>query len=490
MENILSPDPNTLLERSCRAEDHINGPEGRLDYTVTAEYLPLYDDDSQTRALCFCTSYVKKGSSDKKRPVTFAFNGKPGTSSLYLHTACLAPKTLRQTGTGVKMPQPPFVLSDNPHTILDFTDLVFIDPVGTGFSRGSTWKDAERYFGVRQDVAGVAEFIRVWLARYGRGSSPLFVLGESYGGLRGCGLVLKLQDLNILPQGFIAISPALSYGELNTTMLLEHHLVHTLPAMTAAAWYHKKLDGDLLVRPLEDVREEARNWATSDYLTFLWKGCEAGPEECTSCMEKLRRYTGLKNEDIEGMNLRILHRRFAALLLKDQGKVLSIFDSRLTTSGRDYDGTADPHTFSLAAACNAAFFDYFGTRFQFPESHEYFVSNQRIVGAKWDFSSGYEQTSTGTPTRAGGYASLLGDLCKAMRRDPTLKFFTGAGIFDIHCCLDTSRYCISHMDLPEALRENITFKSYWGGHMYYTNPEAHATFREDLKSFYDSAILR
>ncbi|MGI6075550.1 MAG: S10 family serine carboxypeptidase-like protein [Pyramidobacter sp.] len=486
MENEVTL-PKRFFDSPQRAEDQIVLQGQTLKYSITAEEIPICDDDGIEQARSFCVSY-ELTHGDTSRPVTFAFNGKPGTSTLYLHMACLAPKTYSLEGTGSDVPQRPFTVTDNAATLLDFSDLVFIDPVGTGFSTVTNHERARQYYGVRQDVDAMARVVRNWLVRHRRHASPLFIVGESYGGLRGSGLVLRLQHMHMMPTGFIAISPALSYGELHTSMLYEHHLVHTVPAMTAAAWFHKKLDADLLARAMEDVRAEAAQWAQSDYLAFLWKGSEASENERRSTLEGLRRYTALPPEVLKAHNFRINDKQFAGLLLADEGRVTSYFDSRLSHPGHSFDATADAQTYTMSAACYTAFYEYFGRMIKLPENPDYLLYNPKVDGGKWDFASGYLPTSTGESPRAGGFASLLADLCTAMKMDPKLKFFACAGHFDLHCSIDTTLYCIRHMDIPERLRRNITFKTYWGGHMFYSNPEAHLLFRQDLKLFYERAL--
>lgn len=460
--------------------------EHKIQYKITAEEIPVCDDAGVVQAYSFCISYSLKNG--KVRPVTFAFNGKPGTSTLYLHMACVAPKTYSAKGGDLEVVERPFVVTDNQATILEFSDIVCIDPVGTGFSRIVNHEKERQYYGVRQDVDSIARIIRTWLVRHGRFASPVFIMGESYGGLRGSGLVLKLQQMHIMPLGFVAISPALSYGELHTSMLYEHHLVHTVPAMAAAAWFHKKLPADLLALPLEKLRALVEKWAQNEYLTFLWKGCTACAGERAAVKEALSRYTGLSSSVLDALNLRVTDSQFTELLLADEGLVMSRFDSRLTHPGSSFDPNYDSQTFNMSAACYTAFFEYFRRIMELPEQRDYLEFNPRVDSGKWDFASGYLPTSSGTRPRAGGFASMLADLCTAMKMDPRLKFFAGAGEFDLHCSLDTTRYCINHMDIPDSLRGNITFKPYWGGHMFYSNPKAHLSFKIDLEEFYNSAM--
>lgn len=375
MENEVVP-PVRYFDSPQRAEDRIVLQGQTLNYSITAEFIPICDDNAAEQARSFCVSYELTGA-DAFRPVTFAFNGKPGTSTLYLHMACLAPKTYSLEGMGVGSPRRPFKVSDNTATLLDVSDLVFIDPIGTGFSTVTNHERERQFYGVRQDVDAMARIIRGWLVRHGRHAAPFFVLGESYGGLRGSGLVLRLQQMHMMPAGLIALSPALSYGELHTSMLYEHHLVHTVPAMTAAAWFHRKLDADLLARSMEDVRAEAARWAQTDYLTFLWKGSEASEDERRKILKGLGRYTALPPEVLEAHHLRINDKQFAGLLLADEGRVTSYFDSRLTHPGRSFDATTDAQTYNMSAACYTAFYEYFGRMMKLPENPDYLALSGR-----------------------------------------------------------------------------------------------------------------
>lgn len=482
-------DEDVLCRASQTAEDSIMLDGRRLEYSICAEWVPVCDNEGAEQARSFCVSYaLKDGGAD--RPVTFAFNGKPGTSTMFMNLAALAPKIYRLSGLGEHAPQRPFTVSENANTILDFSDIVCIDPIGTGFSTVTNHEKERQFYGVRQDVDAMSRIIRTWMVEHNRFSAPVFIMGESYGGLRGSGLVLKLQQMNIMPAGFVAVSPALSYGELHASMLLEHHLVHTIPAMTAAAWYHRKLDKDLLDLPLEQVRAKAAAWAQTEYLQYLWKGCEATLEERAVVLEQLRRWTGLKKEFIDAHNLRINDKQFATSLLEDEGLLLSYFDSRLTRPGRPHESNEDPQTFNMSGACYAAFYEYFGRIMTLPRDRDYLIYNPRVDGGRWDFASGYLPVAGGGAPRAGGFASMLADLCTAMKLDTKFKFFACQGQFDLHCSIDTTRYCLNHMDIPANLRKNITFKTYWGGHMFYTNTEAHAQFRADLKHFYAEALDR
>ncbi len=483
-EGWTPPDP-------IQFRDSIEMEGQRLDYLVTTEFLPTYDDCGKVNAWWYCTSYSKPGEDPAGRPVTFAFNGGPGSASMYLHIGALGPKILLPgDDLGLTMPRPPYQLQDNANTLLDLTDLVFIDPVGTGFSRAPDWEKAKAFWGVQQDIDSVAEFIRVWLTRKNRWESPLFVVGESYGGVRGGGLMAKLQDLGVMPLGFIAVSPALTYLGLNSSPMNDHQFIHTLPPMAATAWYHKKLDQDLLELSVREITEMAHQWATTEYLTMLWRGeNRLSADEYEHCVMELHRFTGLDPDDIRQMRLRIPYRKFATMLLKDRRCWTSIYDSRLTTPGQTLDYNEDPHIFQLACAYTSAFFAYFRQRgAAMPEERSYLVSN-RDIGPNWDHASGYDCLPGEKPGRGGGYTSTVESLAKAMRRCPFLKVFVGAGYFDIHCSAEAGAYGLDHMDIPrELLENNIIRKMYFGGHMYYSNPQEHRRFKTDMIDFYGAAL--
>ncbi|EEX47918.1 MULTISPECIES: S10 family serine carboxypeptidase-like protein [Jonquetella] len=498
MEDIRVGEEGAFQARQPESsfDDSIELDGERLDYTCTVGQLPLYGDQDDQRCEWFYAAYTKKNLSELERacrPVTFAFNGCPGTSSIYLHVGGLAPKALCQSDHGLDVPRPPFRLEDNPGTILDFTDLVFIDPLGTGFSRGAGWdKDLlKRYCGVDEDAEAFSEFIRVWLTKQRRWADPVVVFGESYGGVRGGRLLTKLQDRGIMPEAFVALSPAFSYAELNTTALLERHLVHTLPAMAVCAWYHKKLSSRLQALTVDQLREEVGNWAKSEYVPLLWKGVNCLTEkERADCAAKLAEYTGLTVAQVEDMNLKVLHSRFAGLLLADEGKAVSLFDSRLTVPEHGYKGDTEPSSFRVSYPALAALHDYFGDRLPAGPEREYYLFNDAYVAPAWNFFSGYETKLEGIPTRAGGFISSLEQIALAMKRFPDMGLFVGCGYFDIHCSIDTTQYCLNHLPIPRELMGQITLRRYWGGHMLYTNMDARLELRRDLKEFYSRTLAR
>lgn len=463
--------------------------DGRtLDYQATVEFLPTYDNNDNINAWWYCTSYVLPNSDLCRRPVTFAFNGGPGSASLYIHIGALGPKTVSAgDDTGLTMPVPPYQMSDNPGTLLDLTDLVFIDPVGTGYSRAESWDKAKAFWGVQQDIDSVAEFIRVWLTRHNRWQSPLFIIGESYGGVRGGGLLAKLQDLGMMPLGFVAVSPALTYQGLNTDFMNDHQYIHTLPPMAAAAWFHQKLDKDLEKMSVEEVTRQASEWACTEYLAFLWRGENClNHEEYEHCVAQLHRFTGIDPSDIRSMRLRIPYRRFAALLLKDERRWASIYDARMTTPGTLQDNAEDPHLFQLACAYESAFHAYFGSHMPM-ENRRYFVASNQ-ASQNWDHTTGYDAIPGEKKPRGGGYVSTAESMARAMRREPFLKIFVAAGYFDIHCTAEAGKYALSHMDISPALFKNITHRMYFGGHMFYSNPQERLRFKQDIKHFYNDAL--
>lgn len=454
----------------------------KLEYTATAGFLPGYGERDEITSHWFYVSYQVMAEGTKKRPITFVFNGGPGSASLLLHIGALGPRTLPMPNQGLDLPRPPYILQNNAQSILDLTDLVFIDPIGTGFSRARDADRAKDFWGVKQDVNSVAEFIRVYLTRYRRWNSPLFILGESYGGLRGAGLATRLQDLGMMPSGLIFVSPAMNMGDLAMGTGHDRLFLHTLPTLAATAWYHRKLDSTLLREPVEKVMEAAREWVNGEYLSMLWKGNHSlSAQEHQHAVDRLTHFTGLPREEIVRENLRVPFRHFAARLFGEERRFCSIYDGRMTTPGTSQTNYEDPCGFQLVTTYMSAFSDYLAEELGFLLEREYYMSSDS-VSSNWDYSTGIENP------KGGGYAGTLGSLACAMRRCPFLKVFVGAGYFDLHCCIDSDIYELGHLDIPKDRMDNITVRGYFGGHMFYSNPEAHARFRKDLVAFYAEAL--
>jgi len=293
-----------------------------LRYTVTTGKLPLKSETGETEAEIFFMAYTLDGIANRaSRPLMFSFNGGPGSASVWLHLGALGPKRVKMRTDGA-MPAPPYQLVDNPDTWLDQTDLVFIDPVGTGYSRASKPELGKKFWGVQGDLESVGEFIRLYLVRYQRWASPLFLVGESYGTTRAAGLSGYLVDRGIAFNGIVLVSSILNFETTDFTRGNELPYELFLPTYTATAWYHKKLPADLQSRELRSVLDDAEKWAAGDYARALGLGDRLVGQERAATLDQLARFTGLDRGYLELSNLRVDIQHFCKELLRSDHRTV------------------------------------------------------------------------------------------------------------------------------------------------------------------------
>jgi len=369
-----------------------------IKYTVTTGTIILKEEimdkekDAEVekpRAQIFFIAYTKDGVKDKaKRPVTFSFNGGPGSSSVWLHMGVLGPRRVVLTDDG-EMPPPPFKLIDNQYSILDETDIVFIDPMSTGFSRPVEGEKSKEWHTFTKDIASVGDFIRLYTTRYNRWLSPKFLAGESYGTTRAAGLSGYLQDRHgMLLNGLMLISAVLDFTTIDFNLNNDLPYILFLPAYAATAWYHKKLN---FKAPLQTVLKEAAQFATGEYAAALLKGASLTSEERANIVEKLSRYTGISQEFIQRSNLRILDQHYFKELLRERGKTVGRLDSRYT--GIDRIGVTatpeyDPLFAQVSGPYTAAFNDYIRSELKFITDLPYEILSEKV----WmNWSYGYFQ---------------------------------------------------------------------------------------------------
>ena len=349
-----------------------------LSYKATTGFLPCYNEKGEKTARMFYTAYTK--TPDEKastRPLTIAFNGGPGSSSIYLHVAAFGPKVV-SLGNGIDLTKPPYQVMDNRNTLLDVTDIVFVDPVGTGFSETIGQDNGKLFWGVEEDIDSMAEFIRLYLTRNGRWQSPLFVAGESYGGMRAAGLSAYLQDMGIYPTGIILISPAISYTSLIDVPGNDIPYIHNLSAMAAAAWYHQKIDASYQKLNLEELLEEVRSWSEGEYARALWKGNALSEAEYIEVARQLAAYTGLSEELVRAKNLRVPMYQFLGELLEEERESISFYDGRVTThsiGSDEYSFQDDPVVINTTGPLGAAFNSYLEESLRFSTDREYITIN-------------------------------------------------------------------------------------------------------------------
>ncbi|MCX6089337.1 MAG: peptidase S10, partial [Candidatus Atribacteria bacterium] len=370
-----------------------------LKYTATAGFIPILDDKTgEEQASLFYTAYSLEGTADPStRPVTFAFNGGPGSASLWVHLGAFGPKKAMRSEDGTKLVPPPYMLSDNENSILDLTDMVFIDPVGTGFSRVVGKGETKKFWGVQEDLGSTAEFIRLYLTRNNRWVSPIYVAGESYGTTRAAGLAKTLQDLGIFPNGIILISPILSYEFDPDNTGNDSLYVLTLPTYAASAWYHKKIT-PRLQKNLDEALKEVREWSQNQYLYALWEGNTFPEEERKAILDRLVEYSGLSREFLDRHNLRVGIEDFANEILKDQKNSVSLYDSRVIGTG-EYDFNNDPILAVISSGpFISAFHDYLRRQLKFETDRKY-ISLSEEANASWNWQSG-EPGGMGYPNTA------------------------------------------------------------------------------------------
>jgi carboxypeptidase C (cathepsin A) len=404
----------------------------------------------------------------------FSFNGGPGSASVWLHMGALGPRRVEMKENG-EMPAPPFRLVDNDETWLDMTDLVFIDPVGTGYSRAARPDLAQRYFSLQGDIQSVGEFIRLYLTKSERWTSPLFLVGESYGTTRASGLSGYLIEHGIAFNGIILISTIMNFQTASFRRGNDLPYVLFLPTYTAIAWYHKKLPADLQ-QNLRRTLEEVERWAATDYTTALAKGDRLSPAERQEIAARLARYTGLSRDYVEQSDLRVEIGHFDKELLRAEHRTVGRLDGRfkgLDSSGVNETPDFDPSMAAIRPPYTATFNNYVHTDLGFHSDLEYFILGGGV--GRWDF--GADNT----------YADTSGSLSSAFAKNPYMHLFVGCGYYDLATPYFAARYTLDHMALDPSLRGNVTLHYYEAGHMMYIDRTSLAQLKRDVTAFIQSA---
>jgi carboxypeptidase C (cathepsin A) len=432
-------------------------------------------DGLKPKAKIFFVAYNLDGADDPStRPVTFAFNGGPGSSSVWLHMASVAPRRASLTDEG-EAPPPPYKLTDNESTWLDLTDLVFIDPVSTGFSRPVAKEDASQFHGLKEDIASVGDFIRLYTSRNTRWLSPKFILGESYGTTRAAGLSDYLQNrYGLYFNGIILVSSALNFQALEFSPQNNDPYIQFLPSFAASAWYHKKLPADLQSQSVAQVVAAARTFAAGDYATALGQGDRLSAGDKTRLAGEISRFTGLPAADILQWKLRIKDSQFFSHLLRAENKVLGRYDARFSglryepgTDGADQE--YDPSDEAVTGPLGAAFNDYVRRELQFDSDIPYELETD--VGP-WNFGDA-----------GNGFPNTAEDLRKAMTRNPYLKVWVTCSYYDLATPFFGAENVVASMNLEPSIRSNLRFTYYESGHMLYIHKPSRMKFKADFQDF-------
>jgi carboxypeptidase C (cathepsin A) len=446
-----------------------------LAYTATTGYMSMKDESGKLKANIFFIAYTKDGA-PARRPITFAFNGGPGSSSVWLHLGALGPKRVLMTDEGWPLP-PPYRLVDNEQTWLAFTDLVFIDPVTTGFSRPAEGEKPEQFHGLDEDIQSVGEFIRLYTTRYGRWGAPKFLAGESYGTTRAAGLSGYLQQRHgMYLNGISLISSILNFQTARFNPGNDLPYVLFLPTYTTTAWYHKKLPPDLQADRAKAIAE-SEAFASNEYTLALTKGSAlAGPAR-QAVVQKLARLTGLSSAVIEENDLRVDLPTFNQELLRSENRTVGRLDSRFTMPGRpsgDRNIGSDPSYAAIYGVYTAMLNDYVRSELKYENDLPYEILTSRV--RPWSYAP-YENQ----------YVNVAETLRQAIVQNPALKVFFGMGYYDFATPYFAAQYTIDHIGLDAALAKNISTDHFDAGHMMYIHKPSLEKLTKDITAFYAAA---
>jgi carboxypeptidase C (cathepsin A) len=471
------PEKKPPEEKTSETKHSIQIGGREIKYTATAGTMLLKKEDGTPTASIFYIAYIKDDVDDiTRRPLTFAFNGGPGSSSVWLQMGALGPKRVMMDPEGNALP-PPYRLVDNEYSILDLTDLVFIDPVSTGFSRAIPEQDAKDFHGIEGDTESVANFIRLFTTRHARWTSPKFLAGESYGTTRASNLSGYLQQRQgFALNGIMLVSAVLNFETISFDRGNDLPYILFLPTYTATAWYHKKLPPDLMANEEKALRE-SQQFATHEYSLALMKGDTVTPEERAEVAQKLERLTGLSQKYVDDSNLRVPISHFTKELLRDERRTVGRYDSRL--EGIDYDPTSatpdyDPSYASVQAPFTAAWNQYVRAELKWESDLPYEILTGRVQPWSWgDFDNRYVNVSD--------------SLRSAMTQNRSLRVFVANGHYDLATPFFATEYTFDHLGLDPTLRNHVSMDFFEAGHMMYTYKPALERLKADLARFIQTA---
>lgn len=470
-----SPPPE---EKSVPTKRTIRVGGQEIKYTATAGMMLMKLEDGTPKASIFYVAYTKDDVSDvSQRPVTFTFNGGPGSSSVWLHLGAFGPRRVQMGDAGALLP-PPYKLLDNEYSLLDLTDLVFIDPVSTGYSRAVPGESPQQFHGVEQDVQSVADFIRLWTTRNKRWASPKFLAGESYGTTRAAGLSGYLQErYGMYLNGIVLISSILNFETARFDVGNDLPYILYLPTYTAIAWYHKRLSADLQ-GDLQKAIEESRRFAAGEYTDALAAGDSLTSARHTEIAQKLARLTGLSQDYVERSNLRVPIFHFTKELLRSERRTVGRLDGRFTGIDRDAAGERpeyDPSNAAILGPYAAMLNDYVRSDLKFESDLPYETLTNRVQ--PWTFAP-YENR----------YVNVAETLRSAMTQNPFLHVFVAKGYYDLATPFFAAEYTFNHLGLDPSLRSHLSGAYYESGHMVYVNLASLAKLKQDVSQFIRASI--
>src|SRR6267378_4595527 len=448
-----------------------------LRYTATVGMMPLKNREGEIEARIFFMAYaLDDAGSRNKRPLTFSFNGGPGSASVWLHLGAIGPKRVPMNADGT-MPAPPYELVDNEYTWLTQSDLVFIDPVGTGYSRAVRPDLGQKFFSLTGDIESVGEFIRMYLTRYERWTSPLFLAGESYGTTRASALSGYLIGRGIAFNGIVLISTIMNFETTDFAAGNDLPYVMFLPSYAATAWYHKKLPPDLQSRSVSQIVAEVEQWAANDYSLALGKGDRLAGQERQDIVVRLARYIGLSTQFVDNANLRVSLGLFRKELLRSERRSIGRldarfkgFDSSYATDSPDF----DPSEAAIRPPYTSTFNHYVRTELGYKSDLEYYILGGGFTSPwNWNTNNGYVDTSVA--------------LRNALAKNPYLKIFVAMGYYDMATPYFAVQHTLHHISLDPLLLKNFSTGYYEAGHMMYIDEKSLALLRADVGRFIEES---
>jgi carboxypeptidase C (cathepsin A) len=463
--------PAPLVETPPVVTKHRMMVDGKpLAYSVTTGMLPLKNEQGEIEANVFYMAYTLDGVKNPvKRPLTFVFNGGPGSSSVWLHLGALGPQRVKMLPDG-GLPPAPYQLVDNPHTWLTESDIVFVDPVGTGYSRAATPELGKKFWSLKGDIESLGEFIRLYLTRNQRWLSPLYIVGESYGTTRSAGLSGHLIEHGIALNGILLVSSVLNFLTLDFAKGNDLPYLLFFPSYAATAWYHKRLAGK---RSLPKLLKEVEEWTDSTYSRVLALGDRLSTTERAAAIDAMAGFTGLSTEFIDRASLRIEQRAFCKELLRADNRAVGRLDSRFTgidASANSAKPDFDPSMTAIRPPYTAVLNDYMRRTLKYETDLPYFILGGGFE--KWDWGSA-----------DGGAPDTSEALRTALAKNPHMQVWVASGYYDLATPYHATTYTLSHMGLDPSLRANITTSDYEAGHMMYIHEACLAQFKTDAAAF-------
>lgn len=448
-------------------------------YDAVVASTTLQNDSGESAAKLFYTAYFRtNGAPAQERPIVFSYNGGPGSASFWLHMGIMGPRRVVTPEVG---PQgaPPYLLEDNQYTILDHADIVMVDPIGTGFSHPLGDTPGADYWGIDEDAASLAQFIRRFLSEHARWNSPRYLLGESYGTTRSAVLARHLQRANIDLNGIILVSAVLQFNTIQFAPGDDLPYIVNLPSYAITARYLDALPG---ARPenMEAFMAEVEEWSLTDYATALLAGNQLDESTRAQVIEQMHRYTGLEPDFIAKSDLRVTAPAFEAELLRDKGLIVGRLDSRFTGPAGEILGgrpSHDPQSTAISSAYTSAFNAYLRSELGYDGDREY-VPSGAVRDWNWGRSSG-----GGAFVRGGGTPNVAPDLATAMKRNPKLEVLLVNGLYDLATPYFAAVWSLDHMGLPPELMANIHRADFAAGHMMYVEQSLLPQWKETLDDF-------